>query len=320
MPDRRKLNPREFLPEITIDAICPPYQSYPYFQVADKARPPYPFHANAKSFDMVNAWWLIEASMLSYEFYEVDRKDFFIETLNKAGFPQVSFFGDITHCYVANNDDFLILAFRGTECRRKPDHTDYHNVIVDLRLDLDFPPVDSGYGGKVHEGFKDALDEVWKNLHNHLNEWKELHKNGTIWFTGHSLGAALATLAAQRYDKVDGLYTYGSPRVGDLEFKNSLQVKNYRFVNNNDVVPKVPPPPLYQHVGDLKYIDHNGLVNEDIKWWERDLDNIASEILSVLNIVKRVNAGNNVLIPQAIVDHVPIFYSTYIWNNIPNNK
>jgi hypothetical protein len=90
-------------------------------------------------------------------------------------------------------------------------------------------------------------------------------------------------------------------------------------VNNKDVVTKVPPPP-FEHVGDLKYIDHQGLVHEDIKWWERVADNIVSELLSILDIVKRINAGDNVLIPQGIVDHVPIFYSTYIWNNIPNNK
>ena len=73
---------------------------------------------------------------------------------------------------------------------------------------------ESGQGGKVHRGFKHALAEVWeeKGLFEYIKSRDT--SNRTIWFTGHSLGAALATLAANRYGKAQGLYTFGSPAWG----------------------------------------------------------------------------------------------------------
>ena len=50
------------LPEITVDNLIPPYKDYDYFKDCDKL----PFRYQATHFDMVNAWWLIEASVLVY--------------------------------------------------------------------------------------------------------------------------------------------------------------------------------------------------------------------------------------------------------------
>ncbi|MCK7478059.1 MAG: lipase family protein [Candidatus Moduliflexus flocculans] len=75
-------------------------------------------------------------------------------------------------------------------------------------------------GSKVHRGFKSALEEVWDDLFPYL---KALQGRGCrIWMTGHSLGAALATLAADRYGEVQGVYTFGSPRVGNGRFNGLL--------------------------------------------------------------------------------------------------
>ena len=309
MLEINKRDVREFLPEISLERIAPPYLNYPYF----RGRELYPFRPDASTFDMTNAWWLIEASILAYA-----EEDFATGRFINAGFPEVSFFsGDSTQCYVANNDDFLILVFRGTEIRRRPGKTDWRNIIVDIMTDADILLVDSGQGGKVHRGFKDALDEVWEGtgLLGHLSS----KDNGarTFWFTGHSLGASLATLAAQRYGKVRGLYTYGSPRVGDRDFKNGFPVQTYRFVNNNDIVTRVPPPGLYQHVGDSKHIDSRGFIHDGSDNREGAVNGIQSGIQSFLNSLDRMTDGIDALIPEAIVDHVPLLYATHIWNNIP---
>ena len=84
-----------------------------------------------------------------------------------------------------------------------------------------------------------------------------LPPNAMVTVTGHSLGAALATLLALDMAVNTkfpiGLYTLASPRVGDLSFHNLFNhiVQNaYRIANRLDIVPKTPPPLLYFHVGD----------------------------------------------------------------------
>ncbi|KAL6762402.1 Alpha/Beta hydrolase protein [Haematococcus lacustris] len=80
-----------------------------------------------------------------------------------------------------------------------------------------------------------------------------------LWVTGHSLGGAMATLTAlglkrQGYN-VAGLYTFGSPRVGNAGFSRlfrdaGLWTRSYRFVNEDDAVPQVPLTVMgYAHVG-----------------------------------------------------------------------
>lgn len=71
-----------------------------------------------------------------------------------------------------------------------------------------------------------------------------------IYVTGHSLGGALATLAANhigeliKNNKISALppilYSFASPRVGDVEFARNFSVESYRIANSEDVVPKIP--------------------------------------------------------------------------------
>jgi|WetSurMetagenome_2_1015567.scaffolds.fasta_scaffold117552_2 triacylglycerol lipase len=294
---KNKRSIQEVLPEITWERLAPPYLDYHYFQGAKTQ----PFRPQAQGFDMVNAWWLIEASTLAYA-----DLDYVSEKFQGAGLPEVKFFsGSSTQCYVAANEGFLILVFRGTEIRRRAPESDFANIIEDLVADAKIALVDSGQGGKVHRGFKTALDEVWEN--EGLLDYLRTKDDGrrTFWFTGHSLGAALATLAAGRYGRVRGLYTYGSPRVGDGNFKAAFTIPTYRFVNHDDFVTQVPLPLFYRHVGDLKYIDGEGLLHANPNPRE------AANILTILA------AFADAFIPSALVEHVPLLYATHIWNNIP---
>src|SRR5262249_14299388 len=72
------------------------------------------------------------------------------------------------------------------------------------------------------------------------------------FYTGHSLGAALATLAATRRAP-QAVYTFGSPRVGKEAFVRSLMsIPIYRVVDDEDVVTRVPPEILgFRHVGEV---------------------------------------------------------------------
>ena len=294
--------------EITIDNLAPPYPDYEFFENCDQL----PFRHQANMFTMVNAWWLIEASTLVYADPQIA-----IETFKQqAGFTEVAYFEEkVTQCFVASNDEFAIVAFRGSEARLREGDSNPGHIYADWLANFDFLPEKWDYGGKVHRGFKAALSEVWNELEDHLAKLQQ--DNLKIWITGHSLGAALATLAAHRYGNVQGLYTFGSPRVGDQDFKKDFKVNTYRFVNNSDIVTKVPPSNMYRHVGELKYIDSDGLIHDNTNRWERWSDEIQGKFKNVFTTLSQNRKGLTEVLLEPIVDHVPTLYAIHIWNNLP---
>ncbi len=293
---------------ITVDDLAPPYKDYEFFKDGDKL----PFRYQANIFDMVNAWWLIEASTLVYA-----EPDFVAEKFKQnAGFTDVKFFEDkTTQCFVANNEKFAIVVFRGSDARLRVGDSNPGYIFADWMANFNFLPEAWDQGGNVHRGFKAALLEIWTDLEDYVSNLQK--DNLKIWITGHSLGAALATLAADRYGNVQGLYTYGSPRVGDQDFKKDFNVNTYRFVNNSDVVTKVPPSGMYCHVGELKYIDSEGIIHDNTNRWERWSDEIQGKFNNIFNALGQARKGFTEVLLGPIVDHVPTLYATHIWNNIP---
>ena len=102
-----------------------------------------------------------------------------------------------------------------------------------------------------------------------------------LWFCGHSLGAAMATIMAARcshdYDLPDPqcLFTYGSPRVGWHTYVDSLKCNHYRWQNNNDIVTRVPLMVMgYKHHGFNMYIGHDGTIDSSgkLQLWKRFID------------------------------------------------
>ncbi|MFF8592402.1 lipase family protein [Streptomyces sp. NPDC015220] len=168
-----------------------------------------------------------------------------------------------TQAYTMAGDDMIVTAFRGTEPAQ----------IKDWLSDGTTPPSPGPGGtGHVHYGFAEALDSIFPDVENTL---AELRTNGqSVWFTGHSLGGALAMLAGARLYlqeprlAADGVYTYGQPRTCDATlakaYNKGFKDRMYRFVNNNDVVPHLPPEPVYTHVDALRYIDSRGKVHDSV--------------------------------------------------------
>ena len=293
--------------ETTLNDLAPPYLDYEYFKDCTQL----PFRYESNIFDMVNAWWLIEAATLVYA-----DKEFATEKFKQnAGFQDVEYFdSEATQYYVASNEKFAIVAFRGSEARLREGDSSVGYIFADWMANFNFAPEPWEQGGNVHRGFKGALDEVWDDLEDHISNLQK--NNRKIWMTGHSLGAALATLAAHRYGNVQGLYTYGSPRVGDRNFKDDFNVNAYRFVNNSDIVTKVPPAAMYLHVGELKYIDSDGTIHDNTNRWERWTDEIQDQFKNIFNAIGQTRKGFTEVLLEPIVDHVPTRYAIHIWNNI----
>jgi triacylglycerol lipase len=111
------------------------------------------------------------------------------------------------------------------------------------------------------------VDKIWAGI---LTCGMDAKKNNkALWLTGHSLGAAMATIMAYRFASYDlgptpsGLFTYGSPRVGNRKFINyfnTLPFEHHRWVNDGDIVTKIPLVPFFYHCGTMHHINSKGEV------------------------------------------------------------
>src|SRR5207248_290470 len=154
-------------------------------------------------------------------------EDYAINQLHGVNLDGAAFGFDKTqppHILIAHNDDLIVVAFRGTRIQDLPD------VLADISF---LPELTSN--GLVHSGFQKALLSagVWDEAKAYLGN---IPGAQLILFTGHSLGAALATLARRIYRDPKGrphaLYTFGGPRVGDeLIFCPNYPPSDYRIVN-----------------------------------------------------------------------------------------
>jgi len=301
------------LPPATADALNPPpSRAFPYEFFADVAH--HPFQPLDVALNLRNAWWLMDAAFLSYS------KEADVQAAYRASGPGVdikSFSGRLgTQCYVAASKDWIVLAFRGTEVN------DFWSSVIDWAVDARFAPVPDRDFNLVHAGFLRATMEVWVDVEKHVLTLQSARRR-PFWITGHSLGAALGTVAANfAADEAGvglaGLYTYGSPRAGDAGFGRKIAVPVFRFRNNADIVTNVPLGLVFRHVGALEFIDAGGHLHRDM--------GLAAEILTEAGSVRMspidAHALSNLLrlasptfpLPGFLADHAPLNYAIRIWN------
>jgi triacylglycerol lipase len=177
----------------------------------------------------------------------------------RLGFVDGKFFNsNNAQAYWFQSEHDSVVVCRGTEV----------SELDDLKADANAVAAVAETVGKVHRGFKSEVDEIWPHIE------KELEANTKpLWFCGHSLGGAMANICAGRcmlsYIKTEPeeLFTYGSPRIGCRRYVNHVSLKHYRFVNNNDIVTRLPPPWLgYRHNGTEMYLDRSGQLKELLGW------------------------------------------------------
>lgn len=177
--------------------------------------------------------------------------------MKELGYTGYKFFDiDGAQCHAVWNKEEYVLAFRGTE----------PSELSDVLADLNAIPRGAMTHGLVHSGFRGECDKLWDKIKVH----QAMHNGKKFYITGHSLGAAMATIATSRfeeYTKVEQLTTFGSPRVGTRKFVNNIETPHMRFVNNNDIVTKVPLMLMgYKHHGTLQYINFYGNIRKLTAW------------------------------------------------------
>ncbi|MEN8261242.1 MAG: lipase family protein [Pseudomonadota bacterium] len=241
-----------------------------------------PFAPKAEGLNLNNALYLAAASKLAYE----DDASTIRQVLGQWGFDQFQDFrwqGKIetegldvladTYGYVCSNPDALVIVFRGTQ------FDNIRNWLTDAMIRT--TPLPNG-AGSVHKGFWAAFKSAWPEIKVAIGTQHVIKQ--PVWITGHSLGGALAAMCAAHLrwtanTEIQGLYTFGQPRVGNYtfatQFSKDLKNRCIRFVNNNDIVPHLPPPgPIlrYRHIDGLMYIDADGKLHAKLPWWKRLVD------------------------------------------------
>jgi Lipase (class 3) len=231
------------------------------------------------------------------------------EALARVGFSALVLFVDSNSGAAAfaahrRNDGTALLSFRGTQ------PNDYKDLITDLRANLVSWPESAG---RVHNGFAVAV----RALRSQILEWIESAKPdaGKLILTGHSLGAAMATLAATIW-RPGWLVTLGSPRVGDAAFAATVGARNMvRFVDCCDAVTEVPPEiGGYTHVNASTYLTRDG----------RTVENPDRSLVMSDRWRARVDYSfryswkfcRNVLV-RDLADHAPVNYARVLFGSTP---
>jgi triacylglycerol lipase len=264
------------------------------------------FEPAAEDESAINAVALCNAALLTYSAHPEIR-----QFLAQWGFEEPRILrGFSTQGFVVRNGSILIVAFRGTEPIKADDWLSDVNYYQ-RALAPDVP-------GLVHGGFANALGEIASEMVDAVAELAA-SKETRVFITGHSLGGALAVLAAALLHfgsrrRIAGVFTYGQPRVGDpafsAAFNQALGPVTFRYVNDLDVVPHVPPTFLpapsvlrapqsvldffrtarnlpeeilaavkamtegerFEHVGQLRLFQDNGnITSDELEWQQREV-------------------------------------------------
>lgn len=208
-----------------------------------------PFHLDSLSksiFTWKAALSLALASKLAYESDQSVRTTC-LGSARSWGFDACEFIDvDDTQCFVALTPKIALVSFRGTESRG------------DWLRNVNVPGRSRNYG-VAHRGFLGAFQAVESRLRSALSGIS----GRKLILTGHSLGGALGTVMAaewQDFMPASWVVTFGQPAVGSGAFRmfflQHYSGKFFRFVNDDDIVPRVPPG--YEHVGRLLHFDAEG--------------------------------------------------------------
>lgn len=171
---------------------------------------------------------------------------------------------DDTQAFIAAHPSVILVSFRGTE------------NLGDWLSNLNSIGTTRPYG-EIHRGFLGAFQVVRARMEELLAKSPKL----PVMLTGHSLGGALALIAAAEWrDKfhISRIHTFGQPAVGKKEFRTFIDHvyagKYHRFVNDDDIVPMVPP--WFCHCGSLMHFNRTGELENAIV--SQELESLGIEL------------------------------------------
>lgn len=207
--------------------------------------------SNTESFEIDQAVELAHLSLQAYQQLDdyVNNRVFSLPdpyVLQEQFFTTERFAGEslssgegIPIAYIATAQDRIYLAFRGTQ------------TVSEWAKNVKFAQVEYTFvtnSGKTHQGFTETYGSIREPIVASINNLLISGSYSTLYVTGHSLGGALAVLAApelrERTSLTPVMYNFAGPRVGDPTFQkryDEFVTNSWRTVNTNDPVPDLPP-------------------------------------------------------------------------------
>jgi hypothetical protein len=233
--------------------------------------------------DAGNAYWMARLSKVVYlkksEDNQAPDEKAILADLKAQDDKFISVFGtdkNSAQAALIEHEDYICLAFRGTD--EVADWLDNINAFATREL-----------FGEFHRGFWKSVEDVWQPLMERL-EVCQVKKKRPLFFTGHSLGGAMATIAAARFIHQDrpftSVYTFGQPRALTRDtariFNIECKDRYFRFHNNNDIVTRVPARLMgYSHIGSYLYISQEQELYRESGFWFRFVDYVDGALSAI---------------------------------------
>lgn len=173
----------------------------------------------------------------------------------------------LAHAAILDCQNARVIAFRGSAS------------IRDWITDFECARNSKG----VHHGFGDAMESVRPALMAAAGWIKP-----PVFVTGHSLGGAMAVLAAKALADADfpvqGVYTFGGPRTGNRAWAQGYDLmlgsRTFRFINEEDIVPRVPSWVMgYSHVGTECFLPTIGPMRFNPPLWFKIVSDVIGTFL-----------------------------------------
>jgi hypothetical protein len=183
---------------------------------------------------------------------------------------------------ILNDDKAIAVVFRGTR--------GFIQLLYEIDRTVFKAKVNTTAGGQVSSYFYSIYQALFDNgLEESLIELSNKYPGYDIWFTGHSLGASLASIAAFEMiaqNKVSAnrvkLITFGQPRTGDDTFAaihDKIVPISYRVTHSSDIVPHLPVEHYanyFHHKSELWY-NNDMRTDETYKECDEDESNNCSD-------------------------------------------